>query len=59
MNGSVPPAFLGVYINDINSDIKFTLRIFADDSILYRQVTSREDQCIIEEEEHEFYLVTQ
>ena len=42
------PVFFLVYINDINSDIKSTLRLFADDSLLYRQVTSCEDQCIIQ-----------
>ena len=42
------PLLFLVYINDINSDIKSLLRLFADDSLLYRQVTSREDQCIIQ-----------
>ena len=32
----------------MNSDIKSTLCLFTDDSLLYRQVTSREDQCIIQ-----------
>ena len=44
------PLLFLVYINDINSDIKSTLRLFADDSLLYRQVTSREDQCIIQQD---------
>ena len=42
------PLLFLVYINDINSDIKSTLRLFADDSLLYRKVTSCEDQCIIQ-----------
>ena len=37
-----------VYINDINNDIKSTLRFFADNSLLHRQATSHEDQCIIQ-----------
>ena len=36
-----------LFLNDTNSDIKSTLRLFADDSLLYRQVTSCEDQYII------------
>ena len=42
------PLLFLVYINDLNSDIKSTLRLFAEDSLLYRQVTAREDQCIIQ-----------
>ena len=37
-------------MNDINSDIKSTLGLFAGDSLLYRQVTSREDQCSIQQD---------
>ena len=49
--GSVlgPTLFL-VYINDIVSDIDSTLRLFADDSILYREVTCPEDQAILQKD---------
>jgi hypothetical protein len=43
--GSVlgPTLFL-VYINDIASDVSSTLRLFADDSILYKEINSTDDQ---------------
>ena len=43
--GSVlgPTLFL-IYINDIASDVTSTLRLFADDSILYKEIKSTEDQ---------------
>ena len=43
--GSVlgPTLFL-IYINDIASDVTSTLCLFADDSILYKEIKSTEDQ---------------
>ena len=49
--GSVlgPTLFL-VYINGIVSDINSTLRLFADDSILYIEVTCPEDQVTLQKD---------
>ena len=45
--GSVlgPIPFL-LYINDINNAIKSQIKLFADDSVLYRNVRSQNDQVI-------------
>jgi len=42
------PLFFLVYINDINKEVESTLRLFADDSLLYRQIKSPEDQNILQ-----------
>ncbi len=49
--GSVlgPTLFL-IYINDIDIDIKSTVRLFADDSILYRSIWSHEDQLALQQD---------
>jgi hypothetical protein len=49
--GSVlgPTLFL-VYINDIATDIKSTLRLFADDSILYREINCSDDQALLQDD---------
>jgi hypothetical protein len=51
--GSVlgPTLFL-IYINDIATDVKSTLRLFADDSILYREINdpNGSDQAILQED---------
>ena len=49
--GSVlgPTLFL-VYINDIVTDVKSTLRLFADDSILYREIKDANDQSILQDD---------
>jgi hypothetical protein len=43
--GSVlgPTLFL-LYINDIADEVNSTIRLFADDSILYREIRGEEDQ---------------
>ena len=47
--GSVlgPVLFL-LYINDINGNIKSPIRLFADDSIIYRKISSKNDHEILQ-----------
>ena len=47
--GSVlgPMLFL-LYINDINNAIKSQIKLFADDSVLYRNIRSQNDQVILQ-----------
>lgn len=47
--GSVlgPTLFL-LYINDIASEVDSTLRLFADDSILYKEINSMDDQITLQ-----------
>ena len=47
--GSVlgPVLFL-LYINDIDVNIKSSIRLFADDSIIYRQISSKTDHNILQ-----------
>ena len=49
--GSVlgPTLFL-VYINDIVDDVKSNIRLFADDSILYREIRGDEDHAILQQD---------
>ena len=49
--GSVlgPTLFLA-YINDIVSGVDSTIRLFADDSILYREINSKDDQLILQKD---------
>ena len=42
------PLFFLVYINDIQRNISSKLRLFADDSLLYRQITKPEDEDILQ-----------
>ena len=46
--GSVlgPVLFL-LYINDIDGNITFSIRLFADDSIIYRKISSKTDHEIL------------
>ena len=44
------PLFLLVYINDIQRNISSKLRLFADDSLLYRQITKPEDEDILQKD---------
>ena len=37
-----------LYINDINIAIKSQIRLFADDSVLYRNIRSQNDQVILQ-----------
>ena len=47
--GSVlgPVLFL-LYINDINGNIKSSIRLFADDSIIYRKLSSKSDHEMLQ-----------
>ena len=44
------PLFFLVYINDIQRNISSKLRLFADDSLLYRQITKPEDEEILQKD---------
>ena len=37
-----------LYINDINNAIKSQIKLFADDSVLYRNICSQNDQVILQ-----------
>ena len=53
--GSVlgPVLFL-LYINDINGNIKSSMRLFADDSIIYRKISSKTDHEILQTDLSQF-----
>ena len=44
-----PTLFL-IYINDIAADIQSTIRLFADDCLIYRRISSPEDHYILQED---------
>ena len=44
------PLLFLVYINDMPECINSTVRLFADDSLLYRIIRSKEDQTILQED---------
>ena len=44
-----PTLFL-IYINEIAHNINSTIRLFADDSVLYRQINSPDDHRILQED---------
>ena len=37
-----------LYINDINNAIKSQIKLFADDSVLYRNIRNQNDQIILQ-----------
>ena len=39
---------LDIYINDIMTDISSNIRLFADDSILYREINSADDAITLQ-----------
>ena len=39
-----------IYINDIADNINFTMRLFAHDSVVYRQINSPDDHRILQED---------
>lgn len=49
--GSVlgPLLFL-IYINDISSGISSTIRLFADDCVIYRRISNNEDQILLQKD---------
>ena len=42
------PLMFLLYINDIDQNISSTIRLFADDCIMYRTVTTREEASILQ-----------
>ena len=44
------PLLFLVYINDMPEGIDSTMRLFADDSLLYRFIRTKEDQSILQED---------
>ena len=47
---SLGPTLFLIYINDIVGDIKSNIRLFADDTIMYRQVVSPADHLILQQD---------
>ena len=49
--GSVLGPFLFLlYINDFTTNIDSTLRLFADDSVIYREIHSHQDQILLQQD---------
>ena len=46
----IGPILFLAYINDIKSGIQSDMRLFADDSIIYRKINSDEDQRVLSED---------
>jgi hypothetical protein len=44
------PALFLLYINDISSTINSNMRLFADDSIIYRDINSPDDHAILQDD---------
>lgn len=44
------PALFLLYINDIQTNITSSIRLFADDSIMYRQIASPEDHRLLQQD---------
>ena len=42
------PTLILLYINDIVTDIQSTIRLFADDCLIYRHMKSLDDHCILQ-----------
>ena len=42
------PILILLYINDINENVQSSIRLFADDSIIYRKINSNIDNQIIQ-----------
>ena len=42
------PILLLLYINDINENIQSSIRLFADDSIIYRKINSNIDHQLLQ-----------
>ena len=40
-----------LYINDINNVIKSQIKLFADDSVLYRNICNQNNQVILQNEQ--------
>ena len=49
VSGICPVLFL-IFINDLPEDINSSTRLFADDCILYRQISSENDQKLLQED---------
>ena len=49
--GSVPgPALFLMFINDLPDDLSSKTRMFADDFIVYREITSTQDQTTLQDD---------
>ena len=46
----IGPALFLLYINDINTNIQSKMRLFADDSVIYRQILSEEDHATLQQD---------
>ena len=44
------PLLFLIYINDIAVDIKSTIRLFADDCVLYREIKSHNDSNLLQQD---------
>lgn len=44
------PLLFLIYINDLPSNIKSKLRLFADDCIVYRAITNQDDTCTLQQD---------
>ena len=48
----IGPALFLLYINDINVNIQSKMRLFADDSVIYRDIHCEEDHIILQQDLH-------
>ena len=46
----VGPLLFDIYIDDLDKSIKSKVRLFADDSVLYREIKNEEDKKILQED---------
>ena len=48
----IGPTLFLLYINDITENIQSRMRLFADDSVIYRDISSEDDHSILQQDLH-------